>query len=101
MAKKPINIVMFAVDSLWADHIGCYGYHRLKTPHIDKFAKSGVLFENFFSPHIPTTPGYASMRPGMDCVSTQVVALRDKGGRADQVATRPETLREARHRHTG
>ncbi len=100
MAKKPINIVMFAVDSLWADHMSCYGYHRLTTPHIDKFAKSGVLFENFFSPHIPTTPGYASMLTGMDCFSTQVVALRHKGGLPDQVATLPEILREAGYQST-
>lgn len=100
MAKKPINIVMFAVDSLWADHMSCYGYHRLTTPHIDKFAKSGVLFENFFSPHIPTTPGYASMLTGMDCFSTQVVALRHKGGLPDQVATLPEILREAGYEST-
>lgn len=100
MAKRPVNIVMFAVDSLWADHMSCYGYHRLTTPHIDKFAKSGVLFENFFSPHIPTTPGYASMLTGMDCFSTQVVALRHKGGLPDQVATLPEILREAGYQST-
>jgi len=100
MAKKPLNIVMFAIDSLWADHMSCYGYHRLTTPHIDKFAKSGVLFERTYSPHIPTTPAYATMLTGMDCFSTQVVALRHKGGLTDRVATLPEILREAGYETT-
>lgn len=100
MGKKPLNIVLFAIDSLWADHMSCYGYRRLTTPHIDKFAQSGVLFENTFSPHIPTTPAYASMLTGMDCFSTDVVALRHKGPLTEQVATLPEILREAGYQTT-
>ena len=52
---KP-NILLIAIDSIRADHMSCYGYDRLTTPHIDRFAQSGALFENTFSPHIPTTP---------------------------------------------
>lgn len=71
-----------------------YGYHRLTTPHIDKFAEGGVLFENHFSPSIPTTPGYASMLTGMDCFGTDVVALRHQGGLGDHLKTLPEILGE-------
>ena len=52
---KP-NILLFAIDSLLADHMSCYGYPRLTTPHMDKFAREGTLFEKNYSPHIPTTP---------------------------------------------
>lgn len=100
MAKRPINIILFAIDSLWAAHMSAYGYHRLTTPHIDEFARSGVLFERTYSPHIPTTPAYASMLTGMDCFSTDVVALRHKGPLTDQVATLPEILREAGYQST-
>ena len=62
------------VDSLLATHMSCYGYHRLTTPHIDKFTQGGALFERTYSPHIPTTSAYASMLTGMDTFSTQVVA---------------------------
>lgn len=93
MAKKPLNIILFGVDSLWADHMSSYGYHRLTTPHIDRLASQGVLFEKCYSPHIPTTPAYASMLTGMDAFSTEVVALRHKGGLTDKVATLPEILR--------
>jgi arylsulfatase A-like enzyme len=92
--RKP-NIVLFGVDSLRADHMSCYGYPRLTTPHIDRFAQGGTLFERTFSPHIPTTSAYSSMLTGMDVFSTQVVALRHKGGLRPEIKTLPEILREA------
>ncbi len=92
--KKP-NILLIGVDSLLSTHMSCYGYNRLTTPHIDKFAKEGVLFEETFSPHIPTTPGYASMLTGRDCFGTTCVALRHKGAMPESVPTLPEVLRES------
>src|SRR5690625_2242828 len=91
MSKRP-NIIFFGIDSLRRDHMSSYGYHRLTTPHIDKYAKKGILFENHFSPSIPTTPGYASMLTGKDCFGTNVVALRHEGPMADEVKTLPEIL---------
>ena len=73
MTKKP-NILLFGIDSLRSDHMSLYGYDRLTTPHIDKYiAVGGILFENMFSPSIPTTPGYASMLTGLDCFGTDEV----------------------------
>ena len=93
MAKKP-NIVLLGVDSLLATHMSCYGYHRQTTPHIDKFAESGTLFEKTYSAHIPTTSAYASMLTGMDTFGTQVVALRHKGPLREEVKTLAEILKE-------
>ena len=93
-SKRKPNIVLLGIDSLRADHLSGYGYHRLTSPHIDRFAQQGVLFENTFSAHIPTTSAYASMLTGMDVFSTQVVALRHKGPLRDEVKTLPEILRE-------
>ena len=36
-------------------HVRCYGYFRHTTPHIDRFAQGGTLFERNYSAHIPTT----------------------------------------------
>jgi arylsulfatase A-like enzyme len=88
------NILLIAIDSLRADHMSCYGYDRLTTPHIDRFAAESVLFENTYCPHVPTTPAYASMLTGMDCFSTQVVALRHKGELRPEVKTLAEVLRD-------
>lgn len=98
--KRLPNIVIFGIDSLRADHMSCYGYHRLTTPHIDRFAQGGVLFERNYSPYIPTTSAYASMLTGMDVFSTQVVALRHKGPMTSRVATLPEILREVGYTST-
>lgn len=87
--KKP-NILLFAIDSLLADHMCWYGYHRQTTPHISKFAKGGTTFEQNYSAHIPTTPAYASMLTGRDCFGTEVVALRHQGGLTKKVKTLAE-----------
>ena len=91
--KKP-NVILFGIDSLSASHLSCYDYDRLTTPHIDNFARGGTLFENTFSAHVPTTSAYASMLTGLDCFSTQVVALRHKGGLRTEVKTLAEILKE-------
>ena len=93
MAKQP-NIVLLGVDSLLATHMSCYGYHRLTTPHIDRFAEGGTLFEKTYSAHIPTTSAYASMLTGLDTFSTQVVALRHQGPLREEVKTLAEILRD-------
>jgi arylsulfatase A-like enzyme len=92
--RKP-NIVLFAIDSIRADHMSCYGYPRLTTPHMDRFAQGGTLFERTYSAHIPTTPAYSSMLTGMDCFSTQVVALRHRGGLRPEIKTLGEILQGA------
>ncbi|GAA3326153.1 hypothetical protein GCM10020331_060890 [Ectobacillus funiculus] len=89
--KKP-NVILFGIDSLRRDYMSSYGYHRLTTPHMDKIAREGVLFEKHFSPSIPTTPAYASMLTGMDCFGTDVVALRHEGPLGDHVHTLAEVL---------
>ncbi len=93
MTKK-YNLVLIGIDSLRSDHMSLYGYERLTTPHIDKFAKEGIMFEQCFSPSIPTTSGYASMFTGMDCFGTNIVALRHKGEYADGVKTLAEVLND-------
>jgi len=94
MTQKKPNIVFFGIDSLRSDHMSCYGYDRLTTPHMDRFAQGGTLFENTISAYIPTTSGYSAMLTGMDVFGTNVVALRHKGDIAPGVKTFPEVLRE-------
>ena len=90
--KKKPNLLIFGIDSLRTDHMSLYGYHRLTTPHMDKFAASGAAFSSLISPSIPTSPGYTSMFTGLDCFSSNVVALRHEGGLDPQVQTLAEIL---------
>lgn len=98
-SQRP-NILLIAVDSLRADHMSCYGYDKLTTPHIDCFARDATLFEQTYSPHVPTTPAYASLLTGRDCFGTEVVALRHKGGLTDKVRTFAEIVRDAGYTST-
>lgn len=98
--KQRDNLILIGVDSLRADRMSGYGYPHLTTPHIDRFAAGGVLFERNYSPHIPTTSAYATMLTGMDCFSHQVVALRHQGGLTEKVRTLPEILREVGYQTT-
>jgi len=92
MARRKPNILLIGIDSLLSKHMSGYGYPKLTTPHIDRFAAEATLFENTFSPNVPTTSGYGCMLTGMDVFSTQCVALRHKGPLTDQVRTLPEIL---------
>ena len=93
MAKK-CNLILLGIDSLRRDRMSLHGYDRLTTPHIDRWAEGGTMFENCFSPNVPTTSGYGSMLTGMDLFSTTLVALRHKGGFAEGIKTLPEVLAE-------
>lgn len=92
MTKDKTNLVIFGIDSLRADHMSCYGYQRLTTPHIDRVANEGVLFENAYSPYIPTTPGYTTMLTGMDVMTHQKVSLSPKGPIDSNIQLLPEIL---------
>jgi arylsulfatase A-like enzyme len=41
-ARGPRNVIVVLVDTLRADHLGCYGYGRGATPNIDRFAAEGM-----------------------------------------------------------
>ncbi len=41
-ATPPRNLIVINVDTLRADHLGCYGYGRDTSPFIDRLAREGV-----------------------------------------------------------
>ena len=43
---QPPSVVLIVIDTLRADHVGSFGYHRNTTPHLDEIASRSVLFEN-------------------------------------------------------
>jgi arylsulfatase A-like enzyme len=61
--KHP-NVLLITIDTLRADHLGCYGYRLETSPNIDKFAKSGVLFTDCTVQWPKTWPSMASMITG-------------------------------------
>ncbi|MGH9469111.1 MAG: sulfatase [Terriglobia bacterium] len=64
-ASRRPNIVLIVLDTVRADHLSCYGYSRLTTPTIDRFASQGVLFDNVIAPSSWTLPSIASIFTGL------------------------------------
>jgi arylsulfatase A-like enzyme len=59
------RIVQVSIDTLRADHLGCYGYRRPTSPALDALAAQGVLFEDVTSPSPWTLPAHASLLTGL------------------------------------
>jgi arylsulfatase A-like enzyme len=62
-AKVP-NVIVLTIDTLRADHLGCYGYERDTSPNIDALVARGALFENVTSGSPWTLPSYGSLFTG-------------------------------------
>jgi arylsulfatase A-like enzyme len=58
------NILVVLIDTLRADHLGCYGYDRPTSPAIDAFAREGVQFLRAYSQSTWTKPATASVLTG-------------------------------------
>ena len=47
--EQPPNIIFILADDLGYGDLGCYGQTKIKTPHIDRLAKAGIRFSNFYA----------------------------------------------------
>jgi arylsulfatase A-like enzyme len=63
-AERP-NVLFVLCDDLRPDALGCYGSKHVKTPHIDRLAKEGVLFKNTFCTTSLCSPSRASILSGL------------------------------------
>jgi len=59
------NFILISLDTLRADHLGCYGYHRQTSSNIDSFARGAFLFENCIAPTSWTLPSHTSVFTGL------------------------------------
>ena len=53
--------IVFLVDTLRADRLGCYGDREARTPQIDRLAHEGLLVERALSAANWTLPAHASL----------------------------------------
>lgn len=59
------NLALIVLDTLRADHLGCYGYERPTSPNLDRWAAEGGLYLHANSVATHTGPSHASMFTGM------------------------------------
>ena len=61
----PGDVALVVVDTLRADHLPTYGYHRLTAPSIERFARDAVVYDRATSPGTWTVASHASMFTGL------------------------------------
>jgi len=55
------SVLLVSIDTLRADHLGCYGYPRPVSPHIDRLASRSAMFTQCLVQDHWTLPSHMSM----------------------------------------
>jgi iduronate 2-sulfatase len=58
-----MNVLFIAADDLRND-LGCYGHPQVKTPHLDRLAKRGLVFNKAYCQQAVCNPSRASIMTG-------------------------------------
>ncbi len=74
------NLLLITIDTLRADHLGCYGYFRDTSPTIDSLAGESVFFERCIVPMATTLPSHTSLLTGTYPIEHGVLANVKRGG---------------------
>lgn len=69
-----MKIVFVSLDTLRASRLGCYGYAMPTSPHMDRIASEGVLFERAYASDIPTEVAHTSVFTGKRGLTTGIVS---------------------------
>ncbi len=62
--SAPRQILLFSIDTLRADHLGCYGYSRNTSPHIDALAAQSRVYLHAYPAGCWTMPSHMSLLTG-------------------------------------
>jgi arylsulfatase A-like enzyme/Flp pilus assembly protein TadD len=65
VAGARLNLVLVTLDTVRADHLGCYGDGAAETPELDRLAGAGVRFAHASSPVPLTLPSHTSILTGL------------------------------------
>ena len=58
---KDCNVIMISLSNVSAEHMSLYGYERLTTPNLDKWARDSIVFTNAFTQTSWTLPVATSL----------------------------------------
>jgi len=87
------NVLVYLVDTLRADHLGCYGYPRPTSPQVDAFAEECVFFERGTTQTSWTKPSVGTLFTGM--LPTNHGAMRREHALRPDVPTLAQTMKAA------
>lgn len=102
-AEKPVeiprdfNVILISIDTLRADHLGCYRYPRETSPAIDKFSKDAVLFRRCMAQCTSTLASHGSMLTSL-IVSHHGAYFTRSQALPDEILTMAEYLKTKGYR---
>jgi arylsulfatase A-like enzyme len=65
ITKRSPNVILIISDDLGIGDLGCYGCKDIPTPYIDKLAKRGLKFTQFYAASPVCTPSRGSLLTGL------------------------------------
>ncbi|MEZ5331147.1 MAG: sulfatase [Thermoanaerobaculia bacterium] len=89
------NLILISVDTLRADHLGCYGSSRGASPAIDRLASESWVFDAAYAQSTNTLISHATM---LTSLYPPVHGATPERRLTDQVTTLPEVLQDAGYR---
>ncbi len=66
VTEGPVHLLLITLDTVRADHLGCYGYEHPTTPHLDALAQEALLFETCQASVPVTLPSHCTIITGME-----------------------------------
>ena len=66
------NVILISIDTLRADHLGCYGYDRETSPNINALAADSSVFLNTYASSSWTLPSHISLLTSLHSINHQV-----------------------------
>jgi len=70
------NVILMVIDTLRADHLGCYGYHRNTSPCIDDLSENAHVFASATSQAPWTNPSVVSLLTSLYPSTHHLITLR-------------------------
>ncbi|HUN26767.1 MAG TPA: sulfatase [Steroidobacteraceae bacterium] len=68
-----MRLLYIDIDTLRADHLGCYGYLRRTSPNIDRLAAGALVFERVYASDTPCLPSRTALLTGQFGIHNGVV----------------------------
>jgi len=90
--QPPPSIVLITIDTIRADHLGCYGYSRDTSPVLDRFAADAILIEKVVAPMATTLPTHVSILTSTTTVRHGVQSNFEVLGESAKLTTFAEIL---------
>lgn len=97
--RPTTGVILISLDTLRADHLGCYGGPRPTSPFVDGLAERGVLFDNCVVQVPGTLPSHMTMLTGL--LPAQHAVLPPDGVLSDDIPLLQEMLAGAGVRTAG